>query len=251
LKTRCIDKLLKTQIDMKKIVKAIQMILGLSLFMLMTSCNEDVAEFGFDGAISGMIKDQSGNFVAGDITSTNLRVMARGEGDNATIDMRVKGDGTYGNTKLYPKKFEITVSGPVTLVGNPLQVDFSKTKTVKHDFVVIPFVTAKPPVVVGSPKTDEITISYETTANEGRKIDRVRAFCSTNPYPNGSTGDGPYFHTKTASRTLNPTVDTATGNFTFTGLKPGTRYHIRIEARAGGQTLLNFSDQIIVSTPGN
>jgi hypothetical protein len=236
---------------MKITLKVIKIMFGLSLFMLLTSCNEDVTEFGFDGAISGMIKDQNGNFVAGDITSTNLRVMARGEGDNATIDMRVKGDGTYGNTKLYPKKFEITVSGPVTLVGNPLQVDFSKNKNVTHDFVVIPFVTAKPPVVVGSPTSNGITISYETMANEGRKIDRVRAFCSTNPYPNGSTGDGPYFHTKTQSRTLNPTVDTATGNFTFTGLTPGTKYHIRLEARAGGQTLLNFSDQIIVTTPAN
>jgi hypothetical protein len=233
---------------MKITIKVIKMMFGLSLFILLTSCNEDVSEFGFDGAISGVIKDQSGNIVAGDIASTNLRVMARGEGDNATMDMRVKGDGTYGNTKLYPKKFEITVSGPVTLVGAPLQVDFSKTKTVKHDFVVVPFVTANLPAVVGAPLTDAITISYETIANEGRMIDRVRAFCSTNPYPNGSTGDGPYFHTKTASRTLSPTVGTATGNFTFTGLKPNTKYYIRVEARAGGQALLNFSNQIIVNT---
>jgi hypothetical protein len=234
-----------------KISNKILSVLGLSLLMWMTACNEDISEFGFDGQITGTVKDQAGNIVAGDIASANLVVRARGDGDNGNLDMRIKGDGTYGNTKMFPKKFTFNVVGPLTLVGNPLDVDFSKDKKVAHDFVVIPFVTAKPPVVVGSPKSNEITISYETIGNSGRKIDRVRAFCGTNPYPNGSTGDGPYFHTKTASRTINPTLDVATGSFTFTGLTPGTKYHIRLEARAGGQTLLNFSDQIIVTTPAN
>jgi hypothetical protein len=234
-----------------KISYKILSILSLSLLMWMTACNEDISEFGFDGSINGVVKDQAGNIVAGDVTSANLVVRATGEGDNGNIDMRIKGDGTFGNNRMFPKKFTFTVIGPLTLVGDPLEVDFSKNKKATHTFVVVPFVTAKPPTVVGSPKSGEITINYETIGNSGKKIDRVRAFCSTNPYPTGSTGDGPYYHTKTSSRTLNPTVDAATGNFTFTGLTPGRKYYIRLEARAGGQTLLNFSDQINVTTAAN
>src|SRR5690554_5885304 len=88
--------------------------LCLMILVWATGCqNEAIVEFGFDGSFSGTVVDQNGNIVAGNITNNNLVVRALGERDQVSTDMRVDGDGTFGNTKLYPKKYKIWISGPV------------------------------------------------------------------------------------------------------------------------------------------
>src|SRR5690606_33953181 len=78
------------------------------------SCkDEDIVDFGFDGSIAGTLKDPQGNVVPGSITSANFVVRALGQGDQVTTDMRIKGDGTFANTKLYPKPYKVWVAGPV------------------------------------------------------------------------------------------------------------------------------------------
>ena len=211
--------------------------------MIVTGCDKTVTDFGFDGAISGKVVDQAGNIVPGDITSTALSVKAMGEGDLVTIDMRVKGDGTYQNTKLYPEKYRIYVTGPVTPVDDTLRVDFTATKSVTHDFVVIPFITINKPALVGNPTATEVTISYEMTPNSGKTVTKREVYCSTVPYPNTSTGNGPFYHT------VKSTLSTDSGNKTITGLTSGTKYFLRIGAQASGTTSLNFSDQITFTTP--
>jgi hypothetical protein len=172
-----------------------------------------------------------------------LSVKALGQGDIVTVDMRVKGDGTYQNTKLTPKMHKIFITGPVTPVNDTLRIDFSTTKTVTHDFVVVPFITIKKPAITGNPAANEVTISYEMTPNDGKTVTKREVYCSTNPYPNTSTGSGPYFHT------VKTILSTDNGSKTITGLTSGTKYFLRIGAQASGTSSLNFSDQITFTTP--
>jgi len=228
---------------MKLIHKTAYSAICIMLLFFVSGCDKTVTDFGFDGAISGRIVDQAGNIVAGDITSTALSVKALGQGDIVTIDMRVKGDGTYQNTKLSPKMHKIFITGPVTPVDDTLRIDFSTTQTVTHDFVVVPFITIKKPAITGNPAATEVTISYEMTPNNGKTVTKREVYCSTNPYPNTSTGSGPYFHSVKAS------LSTDSGSKTITGLTSGTTYFLRIGAQASGTSSLNFSDQITFTTP--
>jgi len=228
---------------MKIINKIASLFFCAMLLLVVTGCDKTVTDFGFDGAISGKIVDQAGNIVAGDITSTALSVKALGQGDIVTIDMRVKGDGSYQNTKMYPKMHKIYVTGPVTPVDDTLRIDFSTTKTVTHDFVVVPFITIDKPALVGNPTGTEVTFSYAMTPNGGKTVTKREVYISTNPYPNTSTGSGPYYHT------VKSTMSTDSGNKTVTGLTSGTKYFLRIGAQASGTTSLNFSDQITFTTP--
>lgn len=219
-----------------------QVVLCLSLVIWLTSCNKDITDFGFDGVLSGKLKDQAGNIVAGDITSNSLAIKVLGENDNVTIDLRVRGDGTYQNTKLFPKKSKVWVTGPIKMVGDTLRIDFSQNKIIQHDFIVIPFLTIKPPIVVGNPTSTSVTLSYEVIPNENKTPNLIEAYCSTNPYPNGSTGSGPSYHT------LKVTMKANAGSVTISGLTAKTKYYIRIGARANGTTALNYSEQITITT---
>lgn len=219
-----------------------QVVFGISMFFWLTGCNENVTEFGFDGNISGKVQDQSGNIVAGDITSNNLLIRALGEGDAVTMDIRVKGDGTFQNTKLYPKPFKIWVEGPVTMVDT-LRVDFSTNKIVEHNFIVMPFLTVNPPVLNGTPTATSISVNYEIIPNSDNVTNLVQLYCSTVPYPNSSTGSGPQYETKTVD------LSTDIGNATVTGLNSKTKYYLRIGARAEGTSSINYSEQIEVTTP--
>src|SRR5690606_20572769 len=145
------------------------------------------------------VQDQGGNIVAGNITSNNLVVRALGEGDEVPTDMRVKGDGTYQNTKLYPKKYKIWITGTATMMEDTMVVDLSVGKVVVKDLVVVPIATISPPAVVGSPTNATQDISYDITGNDGKVIEERELYCSTNPYPDASTGSGPFYNTKTVA----------------------------------------------------
>jgi len=228
---------------MKIANKIKQMVFTLFLLVWLTGCDKNIVDFGYDGAISGKLKDQAGNIVSGDITSTGLIVKALGEGDNVTMDMRVQGDGSFQNTKLYPKKFKIWISGPVTMTADTLRVDFSSDKNIQYDFVVVPFLTVKLPVISGSPAATQVTVSYEITGNNGKVPNLREVYCSTVPFPNTSTGSGPYFQTNKA------VVNADSGNATVTGLTSKTKYFLRVGARATGTTAFNYSEQIVFTTP--
>jgi hypothetical protein len=215
----------------------------LSMILWATSCeNGDVTDFGFDGSFSGTLKDESGKVVPGNITTSNLVVKALGEGDQVTTDMRVNGDGTYQNTKLYPKKYKIWVSGPVTLVTDTMVVDFAKEKSVKQDLVVTPFVSISAPVA-SSPASTSVDISYSITPDVGKVVSKRELYCSTNPYPDASTGSGPFY------KTVKVTLASDEGSATVSGLTPQTKYFIRVGAQATGASGFNYSEQIEIVTP--
>lgn len=230
---------------MKILDKIKSLIFCLLFLLLITGCQKLVTDFGFDAAISGKVVDQAGNIVPGDITTTNLSVKALGDGDKVTMDMRVKGDGTYQNTKLFPKKYRIWITGPVTPVADTLRVDLAANKTIVNDFVVIPFITVDKPAVVGSPAATSANVSYGMTANSGKVVSKRELYCSNVPYPNASTGSGPFFNT------VKVTLTTNSGTAAVTGLTASTTYYLRIGVQATGATGMNYSDQITFSTPAS
>src|SRR5690606_18038084 len=160
-----------------------------------------------------------------------------------STDMRVDGDGTFGNTKLYPKKYKIWISGPVTMVTDTMLIDFAKDKIVMRDLVVVPFLNVEPPEVVGSPTSSSVEISYNIAGNEGNVSQKRELYISTNPYPDASTGSGPFFHSKVVG------LSTDAGTVSVEGLASKTKYFVRIGAQAAGATGTNYSEQIIINTP--
>ncbi len=229
---------------MKPIDKFIQYIIYSVMCLLMTGCNKDVTDFGFDGSLSGTIKTPSGAIVPGDITNNSLYIQALGDGDRVTTVIRVNGDGTYQNTKLFPVKTKIWITGAVKNQGtDTIEVDFSSKNVQVQDFIVIPFLTIKPPVVNGSPSETSINIDYEITGNDGNVSNTRNIYCGTYPFPNGSIGSGTFYTTKVVSLPS----DIGTGN--ITGLTSKTKYYIRIGAKAAGSSYENFSEQITVTTP--
>lgn len=227
---------------MKPTNPLLTLLLGSSLLSGLTACQDTITEFGFDGAISGTIKDPTGASVAGSTTNNNLTVQALGAGDKVATIIPIRGDGTYQNTKLYPKPYRIWVSGPVTLVGDTLRVDFATEKTVAKDLIVTPFLSLKAPVAEATTATS-VTVGYEVVGNSGKVPNLREVYCSTIPYPDTNTGAGPYFDTKKA------TVTTNKGSVGITGLTPKTTYYVRVGARATGATAFNFSPQIKITTP--
>jgi len=227
---------------MKIAIKISRVIFYAILPALIVGCNKDVTEFGNDSGISGMVKDESGSIVPGTITSNNLVVQALGENDIVTTDMRVKGDGSFQNLRLFPKKYKIWITGPVSLTGDTLLVDFSLDKKVEQDITVVPFITIKTPVA--SNVTDSsVDVSFELTPNGANAVLVREIYCSTNPYPDASTGSGPFYDTKVVA------VDSDMGTVTVTGLTAKQNYYIRIGAQATDATGFNYSAQITISTP--
>ena len=218
------------------------LVFSLSILIALSGCDETITDFGNGGAISGTLQDESGNVVPGNITSSVLVVKALGEGDQVTTDIRVKGDGTFQHTKLFPKTYQVWVSGPVSLVTDTLRIDFSKEKSVEKDLVVIPFISISKPVA-GTTASTSVDVNFDMTANQGKTISKREIYVSTNPYPDASTGSGPFYHTKQA------TLSADQGAVTITGLMPQTKYFIRVGAQATGANGFNYSEQIVITTP--
>jgi len=217
--------------------------LYLCLLIWATGCQDEaIVDFGFDGAFSGTVVDQNNSIVAGNITNNNLVVRALGEGDQVSTDMRVDGDGTFGNSKLYPKKYKIWIAGPVKMVTDTLIIDFAKEKAVMQDLVVIPFLSLGQPEVVGNATASSVEISYSISGNEGSVPEKRELYISTNPYPDASTGSGPFFHSKVVA------LPTDAGTVLVEGLAAKTKYFIRTGAQATGANGINFSEQTIITT---
>lgn len=212
------------------------------LICALVSCDKNITDFGFDASIAGVMKEASGKIVPGDITSNNLVVKSLAEGDEVATDIRVRGDGTFSNYKIYPSRHKIWIEGPVYTLDT-INVDLSGGKSFIQDIAVIPYITIKPPTILGTPTSSSVYINYDITANKGRTIAKRSIFCSTSPYPTSSTGSGAYYTTITTS------VNDNIGIASVTGLVADTKYYLRIGAQAAGQTGWNYSEQLIFNTP--
>jgi hypothetical protein len=170
-------------------------------------------------------------------------VQALGEGDIVTTEIRVKGDGSFQNTKLFPKKYRIWITGPARLSQDTILIDFASTKQVVQDIVVQPFITIKAPALVGTPGSSKADISFEMVANGTNTVSKRELYCSTVQYPDGNTGSGPFYDTKKL------TLSADKGTVSVTGLAAKTKYYVRTGAQATGAAGFNFSNQISFETP--
>jgi hypothetical protein len=212
----------------------------------LTSCNDPVTEFGYDGQLSGKIVDANGNKVPGDIKLATFAVQARGDLDEVDMILRIKPDGTYANTRLYPQSYKVRLVGP--FYESPtaqVAVDLTGGKVVEKDFQVTPFYSIAAPSISGNPTSTQVMVNYNITQNGDRVPNLRQVYVSTVSWPTSTTGSGGTYQTVTTAVTQNQ------GTATVSGLKPNTRYFIRIGARATGQNLFNLSEQISFTTPGS
>jgi len=239
-------KLRKTMEMINKIKHVGSMIL---LLLFVAGCDEPITEFGFDGGISGTVKDGSGNIVPGDITTANFLVRVLAEGDKSTIDLRVKGDGMYTNSKLWPVMSKVWISGPIIPAAtDTVSLDLTKGQVI-HDFVVTPVFTVATPEISGTPTATTASFTYSLTANStgtypAKTPSSREIYVSTIPYPNTSTGNGPYY------RTVKVTLPANSGTVNVTGLVASTKYYVRVGVKSS-TTQFNFSEQITFTTPAS
>lgn len=208
-------------------------------------CNEPVYDFGFDSQLTGTVKDSGGNPVSGDIRLATYSVHALGELDLVPMVMRIKGDGTFTNNKLYPQSYKVTLRGPfIESVTDTVVVDLSGGKSVTQDFTVTPFLTIPEPTISGSPTSTTVTVNYSITGNGGNIPNLREVYVSTVSWPTRTTGNGMGFRTRLV------VLPDDQGSVLVDGLEAGQTYFVRIGARADGQSLFNHSEQISFTTPG-
>ena len=216
------------------------LIISILSILFVCACNDPITDFGFDGQLHGTITDKSGNIVSGDLTTVAIEVYAQGEKDEVPMIMRLKPDGTYANTKLYPQKYKVWVTGAV-FTNKPIDIDLTGGKNVEMDFEVVPFIIIPKPTEVSVSDT-EIKVDYSIKANN-KVVDKMIAVCSTVSNPTPSTGnDATFSYTKVENLT------DPSGSVTFTDLESDRIHYIRIFARASGQGLYNNSEQLILNT---
>lgn len=228
---------------MKKIynIFSLPTLLILLFGVIAASCEYQETDFGLNGSINGTIKDDQGNLVYGDVLTNNIVVKLLGEGDNQTIDVRVKGDGTFQNAKIFPKNHKIWVSGPV-IFTDTIYNDFSDVINLTKDFVVTPFVS--PVINVVTVEGTTLNVVYSITANAGKTVSKSEVYCSTARYPTSAIGSQTGFYwTKTVA------LSGLAGNVNITGLTSGERYYIRIGSQAKGTSQMNYSNQVVVTIP--
>ena len=151
----------------------------------------------------------------------------------------MNGEGRYQNTKLFPKKHEVWLEGPI-VSSEKVTIDFGANPDQVLDFTVTPLISAKLNSATGSGTS--LTIDYSLIANEGNTIKKKEVYCSTVKFPTAATGSrtNVYF-TKTVALTNN------TGTLKIDGLTTGVKYYIRIGAQAGSSAVMNYSNQIEVN----
>ena len=220
--------------------KIIYLSVLLAAIFLLSNCDRTV-EVTFKGELRGKVVDQNGNIVSGDVTTDDILVLALGEKDTEAMRIRVLGDGTYTNTHLYEQSYVVNVIGAV-ISSEEFTADLNQGP-VERNITVTPFLTIPPPELVGIPSANEVTVSYNITGNEGYEPEERIIYVSTVMYPSQSTGSGANWHTR------RKTVEQDQGTVTIDGLESGTRYFVRVTARAEAITRWNLSDQIEFTTP--
>ncbi len=117
--------------------KNIKIFILLFVSSALIKCDYHVSDFGFNGTIQGTVKDNNGNPLHGDLSSNNIVVNLLGVGDEQEIEIRVKGDGTYQNLKMFPKEHKVWVEGPI-VKSDTFTVDFDVDQEQVLDFTVTP-----------------------------------------------------------------------------------------------------------------
>ena len=218
------------------------MLFLLAILVITTSrCSYIETEFGFEGSISGIIKDNNNIPLYGDINSNNLIVRLLGENDKETIDIRVNGDGTFQNIKMYPKLHKAWVEGPIVFSDTVL-IDFGENLDQVHDFTITPLTLPK--ILNGTANGTSVTVGYSISPAGANTVSKKEIYCSTVKFPTASIGSMTNVYT-----TKTVTLAALSGNTQITGLVSGTKYYLRIGAQASASKIMNYSNQIEITIP--
>lgn len=219
----------------------VNFVLILGLFGSLCSC-EIAPDPGFDAVLQGKVLDDTQAPVFSDILSNNVIINALGERDATPIVIRVKGDGTFTNTKMFPKKYKCWVQGPVFRnAPDTTLIDLSGGQSINQDFSVVPFLNIKLSLK-GTPAENSVTLTYNIVGNRTKRAALREIYVSTVPFPTRSIGSGPTY------ATITTTVTNDSGERQITGLAKKTKYFIRMGANGTGD-LMNYSEQIVITTP--
>jgi hypothetical protein len=180
----------------------------------------------FNGTLRGAIYDANQNIVPGDIMSNTLVVKVLGEGDITPITIRVKGDGRYQNTNLFPKKYSVWLEGPIVPI-TAFDVDLTKGY-VEKNIVVTPYLSISNEII-GPVLATSVKVKYKITANTNSVPVKREIYCSTLTYPTANSGSGPYYSSQKVAITNDE------GEATITGLTANTKYYIRMGANISGK----------------
>lgn len=230
-----------------KTIKTIPLLLLMAVYIcFLSSCTEEVKDFGFDGSISGMILDQSGNPVSGDASNSAMTVFLLGEEDRVPLEVRVIGDGSYTNTHLYPQSYSVWIEGPVDAPGQQT-VDLTGS-AVQHNITVTPFMAINEPSA--SISGGQVTVNYQITPGTGHAAaDRV-ALVSTVAKVGVNTGNGPRWQTRTVSLDSNSgtaSIALDTDLLDMSAERGGGKLHVRIAAKSDQSSNWNYSVPVELS----
>lgn len=221
--------------------KNFQILMLAVMVITVAGCSYVETDFGFDAAIQGSIKDNSGNPLYGDINSNNIIVRMLGENDLEPIDIRLNGEGTFQNQRMYPKKHKAWVEGPI-VHSDTITVDFSSNLIQNVILYVDPLI--QPSITNGTPSDTSIEVDYSVVPTGSNTVIKNEIYCSTVKYPTASIGSMTNVYT-----TKTVALQSLEGTVTITGLTSGTKYYLRIGAQAESSKIMNYSNQIEVTMP--
>lgn len=215
----------------------------------LSSCSEEITDFGFDGQISGMVLDGNGNPVSGDVSSAAMTVYALGAEDRVPIEIRVTADGSFANLHLFPQSYNIWIEGPVDgpTEESPISVDLSGS-AVSQDISVTPF------IAIGTPTANisggNVTVDFDISPNTGHTTSDRMVLVSTVAKVGVNTGSGDRWETRSVDLGANTgSVDVPLDSdlLDVSEKRGGGKLHIRIAARSNQTNDWNYSLPIVIT----
>lgn len=232
-------------------IKKIPILVLMAVYVtFLSGCEETVTDFGYDGQISGMILDQNGNPVSGDVSNADLTVFVLGEEDRVPLELRVNADGSYANLQLYPQSYTVWIEGPVNGPGQgELVVDLTGDP-VEQNITVTPFLEIPPPTANLS--GGELSVNYEISPSQGHVAEERVVLVSTVAKVGVNTGNGPRWQTR--EQTLDSNSGTATvaldsDLLNMAHSRGSGNLFIRVAARSDQSTEWNYSIPTVIEAP--
>lgn len=232
----------------------IKKILNLALIpvciIVLSACEEMVTDFGYTGQISGMVLDQNGEPVSGDVSNPSLTVFVLGEEDRVPLELRVNDDGTYANLHLYPQTYSVWLEGPV---DGPVQGDLVVNLTgppLEQNITVTPFLVIPQPTV--SISGGGLEVNYEINPSQGHVAEERMVMVSTVAKVGVNTGNGPRWQTREV--TLDSNSGTATvaldaDLLNMAQTRGSGNLFIRVAARSNQTSDWNHSIPLAIDAP--
>ena len=230
---------------MKKIIILLTVFLGVAAFQ---SCSLDNFD-GPDTTLTGALVDSETNESLPSQYQNGawIRLYEFYNGDWVTQpnNFYVKQDGTFTNKAIFAGKYKIKAEGPFEDVTE-IEMDLTGTKDLQVKVVPFLRVTANA-AANGTSVTINGKISRTSSSNA---IQRIAFCCNTTPYVDKNTFMKDGFQEVDLSSMTDAEILSQTFTQTFSGLKSGITYYVRVGALAqNASSFYNYSTVIEVKIP--